>query len=200
MVVVQKDHAAFCFDHLITHFDKDAQLQLLTQDTQSVPHADKQFPLFVTWTRRDTGLRGCIGTFRPHQLSKGLASFALNSALRDSRFDPVRLSELPMLECAVSILTDFEQADHLFDWQVGVHGITIDFSHGSSRFSATYLPEVASEQGWDREQTLDSLCRKAGYRGAIKAIQNSISVTRYQSEKNQARLARVSRNAPGTCY
>ena len=30
------------------------------------------------------------------------------------------------------------------------------------RRSATFLPEVAGEQGWDRQQTIDSLIRKAG--------------------------------------
>lgn len=32
------------------------------------------------------------------------------------------------------------------------------------RRSATYLPEVAQEQGWDQQAAVDSLIRKAGAR------------------------------------
>jgi AMMECR1 domain-containing protein len=48
----------------------------------------------------------------------------------------------------VSLLVDFEEADHHFDWEVGVHGIQIIFSVESRSYSATYLPEVALEQGF----------------------------------------------------
>ncbi len=33
------------------------------------------------------------------------------------------------------------------------------------RHGATYLPDVAVEQGWTREETLESLMRKAGWDG-----------------------------------
>ena len=49
------------------------------------------FPLFVTWkTAREQRLRGCIGTFTPTPLHHGLAEYALTSALKDSRFEPIR--------------------------------------------------------------------------------------------------------------
>lgn len=44
---------------------------------------EEEHPLFVTWnttsSRGHTSLRGCIGTFEPHKLSKGLRSFSLAS-------------------------------------------------------------------------------------------------------------------------
>ena len=50
-------------------------------------------------------------------------------------------------------------------------------------YSGTYLPHVATEQGWNQEETLVSLVRKAGFKGKINAdFINSLSVTRYQSQ------------------
>ncbi|CAN0297307.1 unnamed protein product, partial [Ectocarpus sp. 13 AM-2016] len=52
--------------------------------------------------------------------------------------------------------------------QIGVHGIVIKFNddRGSS-YSATFLPEVAAEQGWSRKVTLSRLVRKAGYKRVV---------------------------------
>jgi hypothetical protein len=48
--------------------------------------------------------------------------------------------------------------------QVGVHGLIIEFQDPvtRSRRSATFLPEVAADQGWDQQQTLAALVKKAG--------------------------------------
>jgi uncharacterized protein (TIGR00296 family) len=62
-------------------------------------------PLVVTWkTGRDQRLRGCIGTFSEMNLHNGLKEYALTSALKDSRFDPITREELPRLTVSVSIL------------------------------------------------------------------------------------------------
>lgn len=55
--------------------------------------------------------------------------------------------------------------------QIGVHGIRIEFEteKGHHR-SATYLPEIAKEQNWDRLQTVDSLLRKGGFRGKLNCV------------------------------
>lgn len=105
--------------------------------------------------------------------------------MRDSRFSPITREELPRLRVAVSILRHFEDAQDYLDWEVGVHGIRIEFHNekGTKR-SATYLPEVAPEQGWDRIQTIDSLLRKGGFKGAVTPeIRRTIKLVRYQSEK-----------------
>jgi len=45
-------------------------------------------------------------------------------------------------------LTKFEEANDHLDWEIGTHGIRIEFhSDRGSRRTATYLPEVATEQG-----------------------------------------------------
>jgi AMME syndrome candidate gene 1 protein len=49
---------------------------------------------------------------------------------------------------SVSILRHFEDGNDYLDWEVGIHGIRIEFhSERGSRRTATYLPEVAMEQG-----------------------------------------------------
>lgn len=40
------------------------------------------------------------------------------SSMRDSRFKPIRVDEIPRLLCAVSLLTNFEKGDHYLDWEV----------------------------------------------------------------------------------
>jgi hypothetical protein len=51
------------------------------------------------------------------------------------------------------------------DWILGTHGIRISFIHRGRRYGATYLPDVAVEQGWTKEETVESLMRKAGWDG-----------------------------------
>ncbi|CAH8648781.1 unnamed protein product [Schistosoma mattheei] len=93
--------------------------------------------------------------------------------------------EFPHLTCSVSLLLNFEEGKNYQDWQIGVHGIRIEFVNekGYHR-TATYLPEVAYKQGWNHCETIDSLLRKGGYRGNIsEAFRQSIRLTRYRSEK-----------------
>ncbi|CAF0795179.1 unnamed protein product [Adineta ricciae] len=160
------------------------------------------YPLFVTWLiGSEKKLRGCIGTFTPMNLAQGtlifmyvlsvyawfigLKEYALTSATNDSRFSPISRDEYPLLSCAVSILTHFEPCSSYYDWEIGLHGIRIEFfnERGAKR-SATYLPEVAHEQRWNHIQTLDSLLRKGGFKASITSeMRKSVQVTRYQSEK-----------------
>jgi AMMECR1 domain-containing protein len=111
---------------------------------------------------------------------------------------------------SVSLLTDFEQGDSYLDWTIGVHGIQITFPHPSylpsfpssetpspfssspflprltykQSFSATYLPEVMPEQGWDKIEAVDSAIHKAGWKGRItEDLRRSVKLVRYQSKK-----------------
>lgn len=68
--------------------------------------------------------------------------------------------------------------------KVGVHGIRISFVDGRTKYGATYLPEVASEQRWNHEETLKSLLAKAGWCGAVNmALLERVQVVRYKSIK-----------------
>ena len=68
--------------------------------------------------------------------------------MKDSRFNPVAREELARLHVSVSILCHFEDAADFLDWEIGIHGIRIEFyNERGARKTATYLPEVPSEQG-----------------------------------------------------
>ncbi|KEF58956.1 uncharacterized protein A1O9_03799 [Exophiala aquamarina CBS 119918] len=127
------------------------------------------YPLFVTWnTLSRSGhksLRGCIGTFEALPLASGLATYALTSAFDDTRFSPIPASLLPGLSCSLTLLADFEPCQDAMDWILGVHGLRISFTHRNRRHGATYLPDVAVEQGWSKEDTVESLMKKAGWDG-----------------------------------
>lgn len=157
--------------------------------TQSVV---TESPLFVTWNTVSarsghTSLRGCIGTFEAQELDEGLSSYAITAAIHDMRFDPINKRELPSLEVAVTLLTDFEDCDDAMDWELGTHGIRISFSERGRRYGATYLPDVAPEQGWTKDETLVSLMRKAGWVGRKDKWQGvaDLKVVRYQGRKHK---------------
>ncbi|PKA60013.1 Uncharacterized protein AXF42_Ash009697 [Apostasia shenzhenica] len=180
MVSANREMAIYCFDNLVAYYSSD--------QAPAPAFEDGQHPLFVTWKKVLNGseprLRGCIGTLEARGLINGLKDYALTSALRDRRFPPVQAKELPFLECTVSILTDYETALNHLDWEVGKHGLIIEFTDPdyNSRRSATYLPEVAAHEGWTKIEAIDSLMRKAGYNGVItESLRKRLRVTRYQS-------------------
>jgi uncharacterized protein (TIGR00296 family) len=148
-------------------------------------------PLFVTWKKRSTDgsyrLRGCIGTFENRNLIDGVMQYSLESAFRDYRFKGISKAELEHLSCTVSLLVRFDStAKHLLDWDLDRHGIKIEFLSEIDRhtYSATYLPEVAKEQGWTHEEAITELIRKSGYPGEITAkLKASIQLTRYEALK-----------------
>lgn len=136
------------------------------------------YPLFVTFHIDKDRLRGCIGNLRGLSLRQGIPQYALIASQRDHRFNPISKEELPRLSVSVSLLVDYEEAANALDWEVGKHGIIIEY-HG---YSATYLPEVAREQGWDQKTTIKHLLQKAGVREAYTdSMLPEIKCTRYQS-------------------
>lgn len=159
--------------------------------TSSLPRGETitESPLFVTWNTvssrsGDTNLRGCIGTFEAQELEDGLSSYAITSAIHDTRFNPISKRELPSLEVAVTLLTDFEDCKDAMDWELGIHGLRVSFRDGGRRYGSTFLPDVAPEQGWDQEDTLVNLVRKAGWPGRKDKWRDlDIKVVRYQGKK-----------------
>jgi len=191
------DMCAHCYDILINHFqqgNESVQKRNLLEFACSLP-PDNKCPLFVTWdikqddgikisTKEDYHLRGCIGTLSPRELTSSIGEYALTSALKDRRFDPISFSEIRLLRVAVSLLVDYEECLHCTDWIVGVHGIIIKYHDGISNRNATYLPEVALEQGWNQDEAIESLIRKSGYYGALSDdLLGRVKTTRYKSSK-----------------
>ena len=175
------EHCFYCFDVLSCHFRR------APPPPPAFP-LGAEYPLFVTWNKRGAGghldLRGCIGCLKPLPIAS-LKEYALTSSLRDRRFAPMQEHEVPLLTCEVTLLTHFERAAALDDWEIGVHGVHIDYvdPRGDAR-TAVYLPQVMPEQGWDKPQTIDSLVRKSGWQQPITdALRGAIVLTRFQGTK-----------------
>jgi AMMECR1 domain-containing protein len=107
-------------------------------------------------------LRGCIGTFQCQTtVSMALGEYAKLAAFKDQRFDPISRLELHSLRVSVSLLVNMESCIDCYDWDIGIHGIQIRLvpkNHDmdtmihdnleTTLFSATYLPDVAKQQGY----------------------------------------------------
>jgi len=113
---------------------------------------------FVTlWQHGE--LRGCVGHV-PNDLPVYLSVLqsGANAAIHDHRFNPVQAQELDGLDVEVSVLTPPRPIASIDELRLGEHGITLE----KDGHYALYLPEVATEMGWDRETTLSQLALKAG--------------------------------------
>ena len=131
---------------------------------------------FVT-LKRGEELRGCIGRMAPDApLGKTVGAMALQAAFSDPRFPPVTPEELPKLTVEISALTPMKRVSGAGDIVVGRDGVLL----AKGGRSAVFLPQVATEQGWGRDEMLDHLCRKAGLPAGCWKEGASFSV--YQAE------------------
>lgn len=116
---------------------------------------------FVTLKNRDR-LRGCIGQFTSDSpLIELIAEMAKASATGDPRFlaDPITVRELENLDVEISVLSPLKRTDDPLSLRLGVDGIYIR----QGRASGCFLPQVATETGWSKEEFLSYCCaHKAG--------------------------------------
>lgn len=113
---------------------------------------------FVTLTL-DGDLRGCIGEIMPRrEIWKAVREQALNAAFHDTRFEPLSTNEFARVKIEISILTPLRPVASWKDIEIGKHGMLLTVSNRS----AVFLPQVAPEQGWGLEETLNHLAMKAG--------------------------------------
>lgn len=169
---------ANCFTALIGHLN-GAQ-RLASDGIDGLSDADPSYVdgLFVTWETVSGGLRGCIGSLTELRIAE-LGEYAITASQLDTRFSPVRISDIPHIRCKVSILHTMEVCSDSTDWTIGVHGIVVQFSANARTYRATFLPHVIEEQGWTKESTLEHACSKSGYVGPFSSV--SLCVTRYQA-------------------
>lgn len=114
---------------------------------------------FVTLTNRGR-LRGCIGTFAASRpLAEGVVEMA-RQACCDPRFvyDPITPAELAQLDVAISVLSPLEPIADPLKLEIGRHGIYIIRGYAAGCF----LPEVATDMGWDAETFLTQCCTGKG--------------------------------------
>ncbi|MEA3328446.1 MAG: AmmeMemoRadiSam system protein A [Candidatus Omnitrophota bacterium] len=119
---------------------------------------------FVTLTKKQGGLRGCMGLFGARtELYKNVMDRAVAAAVRDPRFPCLACDELKKVRIEISVLTPPEELsfetpeDLLGKLRPGKDGVVIYTRYGAS----TYLPQVW-EQIPDKEMFLSHLCSKQG--------------------------------------
>jgi AmmeMemoRadiSam system protein B/AmmeMemoRadiSam system protein A len=118
-------------------------------------------PMGAFVTLHDKGeLRGCIGNMVGQgPLYQTVADMAIQAATGDPRFPVLSPSEIDKVDIEISVLSPMKKVSGPEEIRVPGHGVVV--RRGSR--SGVYLPQVATETGWGREQFLTSLCSsKAG--------------------------------------
>ena len=125
------------------------------------PELNAECGCFVTLKNHDQ-LRGCIGQFTSESpLIELVAEMAKASASSDPRFlgDPITADELEQLDVEISVLSPLQRTDDPLSLRLGIDGIYIKKGFASGCF----LPQVATETGWSKEEFLSYCCaHKAG--------------------------------------
>lgn len=135
----------------------ESQTLPLPRDVPAGLHGRRQ-GAFVTLKERGQ-LRGCIGRIaHDGPLPQLVSRVAFEAAFRDPRFQPLGRQEVDRVEVEISLLTPPRPASGAGQIVVGRDGVVLR----KDGRSAVFLPQVATEQGWTRDQMLDQLCLKAG--------------------------------------
>jgi AmmeMemoRadiSam system protein A len=113
---------------------------------------------FVT-LKKHGELRGCIGYVQGVKpLFQAVSDMAIAASTQDPRFPPVQPQELKDIKIEITALTPLERISDPKIIEVGKHGILIK----QGWYQGLLLPQVATEEGWDRETFLAHTCLKAG--------------------------------------
>jgi hypothetical protein len=159
----------------LSRAEKDALLKIARGSVESSVRERKQYECstggmealerergaFVTLTENGQ-LRGCIGYVAPLKpLYLTVRDVAQLAALRDTRFRPVTAGELGSLQYEISVLSPLHHVGDVQEIRIGQHGLLI---HTSSH-EGLLLPQVASDEKWDRATLLEQVCYKAGLTG-----------------------------------
>jgi hypothetical protein len=165
---VKADEAPFT----LTWPEKDALLKIARKSVETAVREGKTYECstgglealaqergaFVTLTKNGE-LRGCIGSVAPVKaLYLTVREVAIMAALRDTRFLPVTASELGDLHYEISVLSPLRRVMDTREIRLGHHGVLI---HALGH-EGLFLPQVASEEKWDRATLLEQVCHKAG--------------------------------------
>ncbi|HVT90771.1 MAG TPA: AmmeMemoRadiSam system protein A [Tepidisphaeraceae bacterium] len=112
---------------------------------------------FVTLhTAANHRLRGCVGRLDSSEPLVNVVRQSAASVLQDPRFANfrVQLSELPQLELEITAILPLVPASDCMDFDLLSEGIYLTVGGNSGCF----LPQVAQETGWNKEQLLQRLC------------------------------------------
>ena len=114
---------------------------------------------FVTITKHGV-LRGCIGNIISQEpLYETVRDMAVAAASQDPRFSPVTAAELNGIDLEISVLSRPYRVKDASEIQLGKHGVIVS----RDGHQGVFLPQVADDTGWSKEEFLSQLCsQKAG--------------------------------------
>ncbi len=114
---------------------------------------------FVT-LHKNGKLRGCIGRFTADEpLYSIVQEMAIAAATKDSRFPTLKMDDMEDVEIEISVLSPMKKIETSDDIELGKHGIYIKKGFNTG----TFLPQVAAETDWSKEEFLGHCSRdKAG--------------------------------------
>jgi len=140
----------------ITSFVRDGKSK---QFTEKDPLLNKPMGAFVT-LREGGELRGCIGNMAGSgPLYRTVADMAVEAATGDPRFQRLSPKELDRIVIEISALSPLKKVRGAQDINIPGDGVIVR----SGFRNGVYLPQVATETGWNKEEFLTSLCaNKAG--------------------------------------
>jgi len=127
--------------------------------TNLTPTLQRKCGAFVTLTKNGR-LRGCIGHFgEDTPLHEMVFEMARAAAFEDPRFPDLQRDELSKIKIEISVLTPMRRIYSLDEFQLHRHGIYIKKGYQSG----TFLPQVADEVDWTKEEFVGHCSRdKAG--------------------------------------
>ncbi len=108
--------------------------------------------------RKEGKLRGCIGSMEPREPLVDAVIGSAVSAAHDPRFPELDASELEQVAVEVSVLSPMRPVSGPDDIVLGKHGVLLT----KAGRRAVFLPQVATETGWDLATFLSALSQKAG--------------------------------------
>lgn len=135
----------------ITSFVKDGKRKKFTETD---PLLTANMGAFVTLHELGE-LRGCIGNMVGQgPLYRTVADMAIEAATGDPRFRTLSPAEIERIEIEISVLTPMKKVSGYKDVKIPGDGVLVRRGYSSGVF----LPQVATENNWDRDTFLTYLC------------------------------------------
>ena len=151
LLSLAREAIRYALDH--QRLPESADLRFTASESMQPPRA-----AFVT-LKKNGQLRGCIGDIFPQRpLYKSVITNAIYAAFADRRFPQLQKDEYDRIKVEISALTPPAPVASWRAIRLGIDGMVLR----KDGRSAVFLPQVAPEQGWNLETTLQYLSEKAG--------------------------------------
>jgi AmmeMemoRadiSam system protein B/AmmeMemoRadiSam system protein A len=152
-------------DTIETYLGSEKVIDPTEGDYELTPVLRRKLGAFVT-LRKHGALRGCIGIIQERTpLYRAVVEYAIHASTQDPRFPPMTAAEVKDVEIEISVMnptadpmSPFQKVKDVAEIVIGRDGLFLK----KGMAQGILLPQVPTEQGWDRDTFLEGICRKAG--------------------------------------